>query len=90
MLKGSIRAQIVQGELRILIIVSSLLEVYDNLNKTSLYKEFYYVYLDTNAYSMNEIGELTGNSVCTVRRHIRKFNELIEYEYSLQSIELGI
>lgn len=90
MLKGSRRARIVQGELRILIIVSSLLEVYDSINKTSLYKEFCYVYLDTNTYSMNELGELTGNSVCSIRRHIRKFNELIECVNSLQSIKLGV
>lgn len=80
MLKGYKRAKIVEADLTTLKRVSYLCEKYDEVNKTSFNKEFFYTFVDENTYTMEEIADLTGNSICTIRRHIRKFNDYIENE----------
>lgn len=61
-------------------------QAYDNINKTKMSEEFYYVFIDEKPYTMQKIGDLTGNSICTIRRHIRYFNKLIDYENSNQKV----
>ena len=46
-------------------------------------EEFYYVFIDNQSHTMQEIGDLTGNSICTIRRHtlidrIEVVNRLIQ------------
>ena len=60
--------------------IFTYLQAYDKFNKTRMSEEFYYVYIDNQSHTMQEIGDLTGNSICTIRRYIRLFNSYIEYE----------
>ncbi len=80
MLKGYKRAKIVGADLKVLKSVFYFFEKCDEVNKTSFSKELNYAFIDENVYTMEEIANMTGNSICTIRRHIRKFNDYIENE----------
>lgn len=80
MLKRYKHAKIVEADLTTLNSVYYLCEKYDAINMTSFSKEFYYTFIDRDVYTMEDIANMTGNSICTVRRHIRKFNDYIENE----------
>ena len=80
MLKGYKQAKIVEADLTTLNSVYFLCGKFDAINMTSFTKEFYYTFVDETAYSMEDIANMTGNSICTIRRHIRIFNKYIENE----------
>ena len=77
MLKGKRNAVLVEADDLVLRFVYQSLQFLDEEHHTSMGREFFYVFLDENAYTMEKIGELTGNNVCTIRRHVRYFNSLI-------------
>lgn len=88
MLKGIKNAKVAEAKGEILVSVFKQLKAFDNVSQSTMSEEFYCVFIDLEVYTMIEIGELTGNSICTIRRHIRFFNNLIENENSKQKVEI--
>lgn len=90
MLKGIKNAKVAEAKDKgVLNSVFLQLQAYDNISKSTMSEEFYCVFIDLEVYTMIEIGKITGNSICTIRRHIRKFNNLIEYENSKLITEIS-
>ncbi len=55
-----------------------VLSLYDSVHSTIYSKEFYYIYIDCQLYSLKELGEILNISNTALHVHMHKINKYID------------
>lgn len=54
--------------------IQFILQIIDKVEKTNYYQEFYYIYLDSNIYTLEDVAFLVSFSLSTFKRHLKILN----------------
>lgn len=78
MLKGRKRANIRNCPPELVSYINEVLTLYDNVENTRYKDEFYYIYVDSKLYTLNELEIILSISNFALHSHIYKINKFIE------------